>query len=50
MSKYLVATGISYGNEHADPGDVVDNLPEDATEALISAGIISRVIEDYMKG
>lgn len=38
---YLVALGINYGNRRAEPGDVIDDLPENAIENLLAMGAIA---------
>lgn len=45
--KYRVLTGLNYppDNRRAEPGDVVDDLPDYSIEPLLRAGVIESADE-----
>jgi hypothetical protein len=45
MTKYLVKTGINYGDDdrRADPGDIIDDIPEEQAKRALKDGYIERV-------
>lgn len=43
MPKYLVKSGMNYGDKRVEPGDVVDDLPASAIPGLVESGVIEPV-------
>ena len=42
-TKYRVVRGLDYGRKRAEPGDIVDDIPEKSLDWLLAQGHIEEV-------
>lgn len=44
-TKYKALVGLSYGDKYVEPGDVVDDVPEESLGWLLEGNYISKVVK-----